>query len=131
MGLDMAEPPHPVFGDPRPVGRPGRPYPVWVQELRRASGAYMVLGRRLPLRERLHDDRPDVMCWGRRVHLVGWSGACLKTALIRHLCRWDLPGALTYPRDRVAVAVAVCSVAEAQALCARARDVFEPEDMAA
>lgn len=92
----------------------------------------MVLGERLPLRERLREERRlDVMVWGRRVHLVGWSGACLKSAMIRHFARWHLPGAVSYPRERMAVSVAVCSVGEALQLCAQARELFRPENQAA
>lgn len=94
----------------RPVGASGERYPAWVRQLRGKSGVYFI-------RERSSEDADPELVY------IGQSGAGrLYETLTRHLQGWRRfkgfwrgqyaeghdPG-LTYPRDRVEVAVRVTS----------------------
>ena len=112
----------------RPIGNAGEPYPKWVRELRKASGAYAIRRRGLLFTTVLY---------------VGEShtGALYKT-LTRHFARWNRgkkwwrgayrpaqsdPGH-TYNRGDVEVAIFVGTKAEALAKQAEWIDELQPRD---
>ena len=94
----------------RPVGAPGEPYPEWVRALRDASGVYVIRDR----------------ATGETLYVGESHTGRLYQTLTRHFQAWRRwkswwkgqygeghdPG-LTYPRDRVEVAVRVTSADDA------------------
>jgi excinuclease UvrABC nuclease subunit len=73
----------------RDLGNPGENFPAWVRELRGKSGVYVIQDARAhaPLYVgESHTDR-------------------LYETLTRHVQRWNLPEAHSYPRESVTVAV--------------------------
>lgn len=109
----------------RPVGRRGEPYPDWVRALRGKSGVYVIRDKN-----------------SREVLYVGEShSARLHETLTRHFQTWRRfkgfwsgqyaeghdPG-LTYPRDRVEVAVRITPASRAIDAEARLITQLQPRD---
>jgi len=75
----------------RDLGNPGENFPAWVRELRGKSGVYVI-----------EDTRAHATLYVGESH----TGRLYET-LTRHVQRWNLPEAHSYPRETVSVAVRI------------------------